>query len=210
MVAVWFNWRNKQEKCLSTKYNNQKMTTKIKYTYKPVAISNRINCRIILWVHNSEKQLRKAANLLQAANNHCENNYQDRLRTRKTNCHYVIPRSHGKRWHAQSEESSSHYSRKTINIPEIFSSIRGFMGKTVNKFTYGTHMWALYFASKLLNILWNPWQKKLLYLITELGWLSSEDEHHVHIFTPSYTVQIYDLIFSCVLHHLRVYYKLTM
>ena len=78
-----------------SKYKN--ITTKnddIKYTYKTVAISNGTNCRI-LYAHNSEIQLRKAANLLLTANKHSENNYQDRLCPRQTTCGYVIPRGHG-------------------------------------------------------------------------------------------------------------------
>ena len=85
--------RDKAEKCLSTKIQRPK-NDDVKYTYKTVAISNGTNCRI-LYAHNSENQLRKAANLLLTANKHTENNYQDRLCTRKTSCRYVIPRGHG-------------------------------------------------------------------------------------------------------------------
>ena len=59
-AVVWFNWRNKQEKYLSTKLKRPKQDDDIKYTYKTVASFQREKLQTdILEVRNSETQPRK-------------------------------------------------------------------------------------------------------------------------------------------------------
>ena len=60
VAVVWFNWRNKQEKYLSTKTKRPKQDDDIKCTYKTVATFQREKLQNdILEVHNSETQPRK-------------------------------------------------------------------------------------------------------------------------------------------------------
>ena len=118
VAVMWFNWRNKQEKYLSTKIERPKQDDDVKYTYKTVASFQRE--KITDWYTWSSQQwdatTEETIKLRQLTRKETTKHNNDCLNTEREKCHYVISRGHAETWTAQSEESSSRYSPTQIPL----------------------------------------------------------------------------------------------